>query len=42
MLEGEVLMVIGIVGTKDTKEVAEIDWGLGFITVDGFGVSGAA
>jgi hypothetical protein len=38
MLEGEVLMVIRIVGTKETKEVAEINWGRGFITVDGFGV----
>jgi hypothetical protein len=38
MLEGEVLMVIGIVGTKETKEVAQTNWDRGFLTVDGFGV----
>jgi hypothetical protein len=31
MLEGEVLMVIGIVGMKETKEVAEINWAVGFL-----------
>jgi hypothetical protein len=33
-----VLIVIGIMDTKEMKVVTEINWGSGFIMVDGFGI----